>query len=69
MPQPLQPESGSASGEWVNDEPSLSFICRYGHSVYRSSMSIKGEQQACLTALRIRLQAVESAYDHSTAPS
>ena len=28
-------------------------MCRYGHSVYRSSMSIKGEQQACLTALHL----------------
>jgi hypothetical protein len=36
---------------------SLSLTCRYGHSVYRGSMSIKGEQQARLTALYIWLQA------------
>jgi hypothetical protein len=41
--------------------------------VYRGSMSIKGEQQARLTALHVRLRALESVSvtknDHSIAPS
>ena len=41
---------------------SLSLICRYGHGVYRGSMSIKGEQQPRLIALHVRLQALESAF-------
>ena len=53
---------------------SLSLICRCGYSVYRGSTSIKGEQQACLTALHFRLQAFESHFglrenDHSIAMS
>jgi hypothetical protein len=36
--------------------------------VYRGSMSIKGEQQARVTALHIRLKALESAFGYEERP-
>jgi len=64
---PLDPASKVCSPKFVRAF-SLSFICRDGHSVYRGSVSIKGEQQARLTALHIRLQALESVFGYKERP-